>query len=352
MNEIKRPYSSSGKIYYMTQKYLNFIEPNNDIDSILKKYLNFNQNYNNKYNYNKIFNFNNSNYSSNVLNKKDIIINNSLDKYENYNISPIKITSNNYTNIYDNTNYSIQSNLSSLINKKNNSYYPSPNFSNYNIINQIYSFQNKNNNFNIISNTSNILTSNTSNLNYVINNNRYYNNSEIVNNKNQILNISFSKGKIIKPQLINNNNTINQKSNYINNIINNNKLISGEITLNDSNYSIKLEELINNKKSFFVLILASKNNKGKSWCKDCIIAEPYIKNIKKIVIDNNFLWINIPIDKEKKYLYQYNHYLQLSLLPTLIYFKNGKEICRLVQQSLFNQKNIKTFMLKCLKNYF
>ncbi len=45
--------------------------------------------------------------------------------------------------IYDNTNYSIQSNLSSLINKKNNSYYPSPNFSNYNIINQIYSFQKK-----------------------------------------------------------------------------------------------------------------------------------------------------------------------------------------------------------------
>ena len=99
-------------------------------------------------------------------------------------------------------------------------------------------------------------------------------------------------------------------------------------------------------------IWISKNNKGISWCKDCIIAEPYIKNSKKLVLDNNYLWINIQIDKEKKYLYQYNHYLKLSILPTLIYFKNGKEICRLVQQSLFNQEKINNFILKCLKNNF
>ncbi len=84
MNEIKRPYSSSGKIYSITQIYLNFIEPNNEIDSIFIKYFHYNQNYNNKYNYNTIFNSNKSN--NNVLNKKNIIINNSLDKYDNYNI--------------------------------------------------------------------------------------------------------------------------------------------------------------------------------------------------------------------------------------------------------------------------
>ena len=238
------------------------------------------------------------------------------------------------------------------MNKKNNSYYPSPNFSNYNMINQIISFKNKNNNFNIFSNSRNIFKKNPFNLNYIINNNPYYYN-KIYNNKNQILNSSFSNNNNIESTFfINHNKNINPNINNINNINKNNELISGEIFLNYSNFSIKLEELINNKKCFFLLLLASKNNKGISWCKDCIIAEPYIEKNKKLILDNNILWINIPIDKDKKYLYQYNHYLKLSLLPTLIYFKNGNEICRLVQQSLFNQDNINNFILKCLKNNF
>jgi len=344
MNKIKRPYSSSGKIYSISKKYLNLIDTYNDIDSILNKYLNYNQNY--KYNYTKTFNFNKSNYNNKVSNKNYILTINNLNRYEKNNISPIKSTSNNYKNIYDNSNYSNKSNLS--FNEKNNSYYPSPYFSNYNIINQIYSFKKKNNNFNIFSNTNNILNNNNPNFNYIINNNPYFNNCKILNDKNQILFSSFSNNKIIKSKLYNKN----PNNKYINNISKNNELISGELTLNDSNYLNQLEELINNKKCFFLLLLASKNNKGISWCKDCIIAEPYIKNSKKLVLDNNYLWINIQIDKEKKYLYQYNHYLKLSILPTLIYFKNGKEICRLVQQSLFNQEKINNFILKCLKNNF
>ena len=97
MNKIKRPYSSSGKIYSISKKYLNLIDTYNDIDSILNKYLNYNQNY--KYNYTKTFNFNKSNYNNKVSNKNYILTINNLNRYEKNNISPIKSTSNNYKNL-------------------------------------------------------------------------------------------------------------------------------------------------------------------------------------------------------------------------------------------------------------
>jgi hypothetical protein len=92
-------------------------------------------------------------------------------------------------------------------------------------------------------------------------------------------------------------------------------------------------------------MFGSKDNNNLSWCRDCNIADPFVSNGKKIVKNNNsILWVNIPIDKNKKYAYKYNYYLKMYFIPTLIYFENGKEIGRIVQDQLFSQEIINNFI--------
>ena len=96
-------------------------------------------------------------------------------------------------------------------------------------------------------------------------------------------------------------------------------------------------------------MFGSKDNNNLSWCRDCNIADPFVSNGKKIVKNNNsILWVNIPIDKNKKYAYKYNKFLKLNYVPTLIYFKNGIEIGRIIQNDLFNQENINYFIIQSL----
>ena len=97
-------------------------------------------------------------------------------------------------------------------------------------------------------------------------------------------------------------------------------------------------------------MFGSKDNNNLSWCRDCNFAEPFVSNGKKIVLKNNnsILWVNIPIDKDKKYVYKYNKFLKMNCVPTLIYFKNGIEIGRIIQNDLFNQDNINNFIIQSL----
>ena len=92
----------------------------------------------------------------------------------------------------------------------------------------------------------------------------------------------------------------------------------------------------------------SLNYKGKSWCTDCIRSETFIKKGKEIFFNHEsekkILWINIPIEKNKKYAYKYNNYLKMYFLPTLIYFENGNEIGRIIQEQMFSQEIINNFI--------
>ena len=356
MNQFLKQHSLSNKnekINNNSIKYLTITQSNNNIQEILDKYsiylqkikhfqiynpnnINFktNNNFssirlntvpNRTYNNNKYIN--NSFKSNNLTYDYNKIYNiNSMDDFFNKYSKKIKylkniIKVNNNDNIKN--KYLNKGNLFSLMNNKNKEYFPTQNFNNHksnNIYNQIYLRKN-NNSKEIYYNNSHIIND----FSY----NSLLNDYEIKKNGNFQYNNSFSINKS------NNINFINNKS---------------EIILSYFDFTIIIEELINNKMNFFIYMFGTKDNNNLSWCRDCNIVEPFISNSKKFIFKNynSILWINIPIDKDKKYVYKYNKFLKMNCIPTLIYFKNGIEIGRIIQNNLFNQDNINNFIIQSL----
>ena len=358
MNQFLKQHSLSNKnekINNNSIKYLTITQSNNNIQEILDKYSNYLQKIKHFqiYNPNNINFKTNNNFSSIRLNtdpnrtyNNNKYINNSFknnnltyDYNKIYNINSMDDFFNKYSKkikylkniikVNNNDNiknkYLNKGNLFSLMNNKNKEYFPTQNFNNHtiksnNIYNQIYLRKN-NNSKEIYYNNSHIIND----FSY----NSLLNDYEIKKNDNFQYNNSFSINKS------NNINFINNKS---------------EIILSYFDFTIIIEELINNKMNFFIYMFGTKDNNNLSWCRDCNIVEPFISNSKKFIFKNynSILWINIPIDKDKKYIYKYNKFLKMNCIPTLIYFKNGIEIGRIIQNNLFNQDNINNFIIQSL----
>ena len=221
--------------------------------------------------------------------------------------------------------------------------------------------QNRNNKNNLESLNNNYISNTTNNINSISpkNNNKILNIHNIIkkniNKKNLFKNLSNINNLIDYNSIFirTNNNNDNENINFYknSNIYSQKNILSNsknEITLNYLDFSNKIYELIENKKSFFVFMYGSLNYKGKSWCTDCIRSEPFIKKGKEIILNHEsekkILWINIPIEKNKKYAYKYNNYLKMYFLPTLIYFENGNEIGRIIQEQMFSQEIINNFI--------
>ena len=358
MNQFLKQHSLSNKnekINNNSIKYLTITQSNNNIQEILDKYSNYLQKIKHFqiYNPNNINFKTNNNFSSIRLNtdpnrtyNNNKYINNSFknnnltyDYNKIYNINSMDDFFNKYSKkikylkniikVNNNDNiknkYLNKGNLFSLMNNKNKEYFPTQNFNNHtiksnNIYNQIY--LRKNNNSKEI----------------------YYNNSHIIND--------FSYNSLLNDYEIKKNDNIQYNNSFSINKSNNINFINNksEIILSYFDFTIIIEELINNKMNFFIYMFGTKDNNNLSWCRDCNIVEPFISNSKKFIFKNynSILWINIPIDKDKKYVYKYNKFLKMNCIPTLIYFKNGIEIGRIIQNNLFNQDNINNFIIQSL----
>ena len=358
MNQFLKQHSLSNKnekINNNSIKYLTITQSNNNIQEILDKYSNYLQKIKHFqiYNPNNINFKTNNNFSSIRLNtdpnrtyNNNKYINNSFknnnltyDYNKIYNINSMDDFFNKYSKkikylkniikVNNNDNiknkYLNKGNLFSLMNNKNKEYFPTQNFNNHtiksnNIYNQIY--LRKNNNSKEI----------------------YYNNSHIIND--------FSYNSLLNDYEIKKNDNFQYNNSFPINKSNNINFINNksEIILSYFDFTIIIEELINNKMNFFIYMFGTKDNNNLSWCRDCNIVEPFISNSKKFIFKNynSILWINIPIDKDKKYVYKYNKFLKMNCIPTLIYFKNGIEIGRIIQNNLFNQDNINNFIIQSL----
>ena len=211
----------------------------------------------------------------------------------------------------------------------NNNYTNS--YNTYNNINFNNSYNN-NNNFNNSYNNNNIRNYNNNNFNNSYNNNNFnnsYNNNNFNNSYNNY----------------NNNNN----SNYLSNS-------SGEITLGYYDFANGIRQLINQRKTFFVLMYGSTDYRGVSWCSDCTFAEPLIQNGKNLVLSRQsqkpILWVNIPIEKERRQSYKVDAYLRMMYVPTLIYYENGIEMRRIVQEQMFTQESINNFILRAYQQSY
>ena len=269
-----------------------------------------------------VYNFNNNNnlntYSSDRFNS-------SQQPYKTF--SNLKTINNNYSNNnYSNDNYS-------------NNNYSNNNYSNNNYSNNNYSNNNNSNNNNL---NNNNLNNNYSNINYL--NNNFSNSTNSYNKNNSFNNYNnFSNS-------YNNMNFNNSNNRYSSNS-------SGEITLGYYDFANGIRQLIDQRKSFFLLMFGTFDYRGVSWCSDCNFAEPLIKNGKNIVFSRQsqkpILWVNVPIEKEKRQAYRVDAYLRMMYVPTLIYFENGIEMRRIVQEQMFTQESINNFILRAYQqNYY
>ena len=283
-------------------------------------------------------------------------------------------------NPYNNFSYSPYSNYQnqtqSYNNNTNNNTYPYNNNQNQNQSNP-YNQNNKNQNFlnpynfpNTIKNNTNSYSNNQNNQNQNI-----YN-SSLKNNPISMYTNDYYKAKnLINENNYSNNNTNNinysnnNSNNNLNNNLNNNNIIYdntkietwGDFTkywifLHHHNYKEGIQNLLKLKKNFFIYMYGSHDSKGISWCSDCRYAEPNINLIKGIIAskekEKEIYFINIPIDKEKKPFYKNDIILKLSHVPTLIYFENGKEIRRIIQDDMFDKKKVVDFVMKSYQRFY
>ena len=375
MNPYNNIYSYSPSSNYQTNKisqytsqnwnikyYNNFSSQNqkNDLwnDSQLNcdnnAYLNNNSSLNNSNN-SKIYNnsFNNNQY---LKNKNQIFLN-------PYNFPSLK-----------NNDYSIEKPKPTNYNSSQNNY-QNNNFQNknYNIWNSSLS----NNPISMYTNDYNkakILTENSNKNSYIssYNNNHNYNTNKYnyspYNYNNNTFNNTNNKIEIEKDNLLQNkNNIITEKKEEL--IKENKPEITydsskvetwGDFTkywifLHHHNVVEGLQNLIYSKKNFFVFMYGTHDSKGRSWCSDCIYAEPNVNLIKGIIAskekEKEVYFVNIPIDKEKKPFYKKNEILKMIHVPTLIYFEYGKEIRRIIQDELFNKDRVVDFVMKTYKRF-
>ena len=96
--------------------------------------------------------------------------------------------------------------------------------------------------------------------------------------------------------------------------------------------------------------------RGVSWCSDCTFAEPLIQNGKNLVLSRQsqkqILWVNIPIEKERRQAYKVDAYLRMMYVPTLIYYENGIEMRRIVQEQMFTQESINNFIIRAYQQSY
>ena len=114
------------------------------------------------------------------------------------------------------------------------------------------------------------------------------------------------------------------------------------------NFKKGMEDLVNKKKNRLVHLYGAEGKDGRSWCPDCEISEPYIKEIKPLIKkkekDKEIYFVDIPISWDKRSDYKTNKILKERRIPTLIYFYQGREMGRLVEGEMAERQNIFDFV--------
>ena len=120
------------------------------------------------------------------------------------------------------------------------------------------------------------------------------------------------------------------------------------LLLGFNDFESKIQELVKSKKNMLVHLYGSIDSSGNSWCPDCIISHPHIEKIKPIVDEKQdekeIYFLDIPEDWDKRSKYRKNPILKEKRVPTLIYFANGREMGRIVEDEMYTYDAIKEFI--------
>ena len=120
------------------------------------------------------------------------------------------------------------------------------------------------------------------------------------------------------------------------------------ITTTPSNFNQIVKDHLKDKKDFLVYLYGDHDAQGRSWCPDCVIAQPYVDNVLPRIMKNEskkeVYFINISVSMKQREIYRNDKILKLRRIPTLIYFSKGVEMGRLVEDDMASQENIDSFI--------
>ena len=115
-----------------------------------------------------------------------------------------------------------------------------------------------------------------------------------------------------------------------------------------SNFNQILKDHLKDKKDFLVYLYGDHDAQGRSWCPDCVIAQPFVDNVLPRILENEskkeVYFINISVSMKQREIYRNDKILKLRRIPTLIYFSKGVEMGRLVEDDMASQENIDSFI--------
>ena len=333
--QFRKNYENNNSGYQNDEEYnfrKRYENNNNDDNDIFENTFNYRNNRNNNLFEN---NFNNRNNNIRYLSPQRNMVN----SFSSTNINRFSNNNNIYTryNDYNNNGNGRMNNDNgnNIVETMLNNQYRS--FLNNNINKYNYNNSN-NNNYNSPPRRNYYSPSINHRRNYINENNQ--NNRNNFNNNNTNNNIYFnSRYRYLLPKDQDDINSSNDRF----------------IMLNIYNYQRELKEIIQDRKTFFLCIYGTHDFTGKSWCSDCNIAMPNIEEAKNVIRNKKFekevYFLSLPIDKINMDYLRDDSIIQLERVPTLIYFDNGIEKNRMIENDLFNYQIVNNFILQPYEQY-
>ena len=115
-----------------------------------------------------------------------------------------------------------------------------------------------------------------------------------------------------------------------------------------SDFGSIVKDYLKEKKDFIVYLYGNHDNQGRSWCPDCVVAEPFVEEalekINELESQKEIYFINIGVSISERDIYRNDKIIKMRRIPTLIYFSQGNEMGRLVEGDMASQENIDAFI--------
>lgn len=120
-------------------------------------------------------------------------------------------------------------------------------------------------------------------------------------------------------------------------------------------FETTFSELINSKVNYFAYFYGGYDDKGNSWCSDCVTSKPIIDEVSKLLEGQDKVkFYKFPIDdklewRKQDFVYRVHSKVKLERVPTLIYYSQGIEYGRLIEGELFDKNNVEEFVRQSLE---
>eukprot|EP00301_Raphidiophrys_heterophryoidea_P006173 c12512_g1_i3.p1 GENE.c12512_g1_i3~~c12512_g1_i3.p1 ORF type:complete len:143 (+),score=20.95 c12512_g1_i3:35-430(+) len=120
-----------------------------------------------------------------------------------------------------------------------------------------------------------------------------------------------------------------------------------EVKTNDFFAALQAEQAANTPHIFALFCGEVDPSTGISWCSDCVKADPILREMIAKVPDSVLILHKITREDwktpSKPHPFRSHPKLRLTALPTLVFYSQGGEVSRLVEEACYNKSEYQAF---------